>query len=44
MIAIAERLASHTNLLETKLTEQTQKMETHISGLEKELRELKKKL
>jgi predicted ribosome quality control (RQC) complex YloA/Tae2 family protein len=37
MMAVAETLASHTNQLEEKLTERTQKLETHIERLEKEI-------
>jgi len=44
MMTIAEKLADHTNLFEAKLTERTQKMETHIIKLGKELNELKGKL
>ena len=43
MMAVAETLASHTNQLEAKLTERTQKLETHIEKLEKEISILKKK-
>jgi len=42
MMAVAETLASHTNQLEEKLTERTQKMETHIERLEREIAALKK--
>lgn len=44
MMLIAETLASHTNHIETKLTERTQKLEVHIVKLKKEINELKKKL
>lgn len=43
MMAVAERLADHTNQFETKLTAQTLRLETHIGKLEKEINELKKK-
>ena len=43
MMAIAETLASHTNQLETKLTERTQRLEIHIGKLQKEINVLKKK-
>jgi nitrogen-specific signal transduction histidine kinase len=42
MMAVAETLASHTNQLEAKLTERTQKLETNIERLEKEIGALKK--
>ena len=42
MMVVAETLAGHTNNLEEKLAEQTQKLETHIVKLEKEINELKK--
>jgi len=41
MMAVADTLASHTNQLEAKLTERTQKLETHIERLEKEIRAIK---
>lgn len=43
MMAVAETLASHTNLLEEKLLKKTQKLETYIEHLEKEVEALKKK-
>jgi len=43
MMAVAETLASHTNQLEAKLMERTQKLETHIGKLEQEINELKGK-
>lgn len=43
MMAVAETLASHTNQLEAKLMERTQKLESHIGKLEKEINELKGK-
>lgn len=43
MMVVAETLASHTNRLEAKFTERTQKLETHIGKLEKEIEDLKKK-
>lgn len=43
MMAVAETLASHTNQLAAKLTEQTQKLELHIEKLEKEINELRQK-
>lgn len=42
MMAVAETLASHTNQLEAKLTERTQKLETHIERLEKEISMIKR--
>jgi PAS domain-containing protein len=44
MMVVAETLADHANQLETKLTEKTQKLETYIIKLEKEIKEMKKKL
>lgn len=41
MILIAENFAGHTNNLEAKFMEQTQKLEFHIEKLEKEISELK---
>jgi chemotaxis protein methyltransferase CheR len=43
MMAIAETLAIHANQLEAKLVERTQKLETHIGKLQKEIEELKVK-
>lgn len=43
MMMVAETLAGHAKEIETKLTARTQKMETHIGELEKEISELKKK-
>ena len=43
MMAVAETLAGHANHLQTKLVEQTQKLEVHIGKLEKEINKLKKK-
>ena len=43
MMVVAETLASHTNQLETRFTERTQKLESHIGKLEKEINEFKKK-
>lgn len=43
MIAVAERLADHTNQFEIKLNERTSKLEIHIGKLEKEINALKKK-
>lgn len=43
MMAVAETLASHTNLLEEKLMKKTQKLEMYIEHLEKEVEVLKKK-
>jgi hypothetical protein len=43
IITVAKKLAYHTNQFETKLTEQTQRMESHISTLQKEINQLKKK-
>jgi len=44
MMAIAETLAEHTNKLETKLMDRTEKMEIYIGRLEEEIQELKKRL
>jgi nitrogen-specific signal transduction histidine kinase len=41
MMVVAETLASHTNQLETKLTERAHNLEAHIGRLEKELNEIK---
>ncbi|MEK7608696.1 MAG: PAS domain-containing protein [Patescibacteria group bacterium] len=43
MMAIAEKLANHTNQFEAKMVEQTRQMEVHISSLEREIGELKKR-
>jgi PAS domain-containing protein len=43
MIMIAETLANHTNQIEIKLTERSQKLEVQIEKLEKEINEMKKK-
>jgi nitrogen-specific signal transduction histidine kinase len=43
MMAVAEALALHTNQFEAKLTEQTQRLGTHIERLEKDIEELKKR-
>lgn len=43
MMAVAETLAGHANLLEVKFTERTKKLEAHIARLEKEIYELKQK-
>ncbi len=43
MMAVAETLASHTNQLEAKLMERTQKLEAHIGKLEQEINALKGK-
>jgi len=42
MMVVAETLASHANQLEAKHTGQTQKLETQIGKLEKEINNLKK--
>lgn len=42
MMVIAETLAGHANQLEAKHTERTEKLETHIGKLEKEINQLKK--
>ncbi|MFA6270353.1 MAG: PAS domain-containing protein [Candidatus Paceibacterota bacterium] len=42
MMVVAETLASHTNQQDLKYTECTQKLETHIDRLEKEIDTLKK--
>lgn len=44
MMLIAETIASHSNKLETKLMEQTKKLERYIGKLEKEINGLKKNL
>ena len=44
MMAIAETLAEHAGQLETKVLERTQKLEIYVGNLEKEIKELKKKL
>ena len=44
MMVVAETLASHANIVESKHTERTKKLETQIGKLEKEIGELKKKL
>lgn len=43
MMMVAETLADHAKQLESKLIEQTKKLEVHIGKLEKEINELKKK-
>jgi len=43
MMAVAETLAIHTKQLETNLTKRTNKLETHIEKLEKEINTLKKR-
>ncbi len=43
MMVVAETLASHANRLEAKITERTEKLESHIGKLEKEILLLKKK-
>jgi nitrogen-specific signal transduction histidine kinase len=43
MMSVAETLADHAKQLEAKLAERTQKLESHIGRLEKEINELKKK-
>lgn len=43
MMVVAETLARHSNQLEVKLAERTEKLEIHIGKLEKEINELKKK-
>jgi hypothetical protein len=42
MMAVAETLANHTNQLESKLSDRTQKLETRIGELEREMGGLKK--
>lgn len=44
MMVIAETLASHANQLESRFTERTEKLQTHIGKLEKEILGLKKKM
>lgn len=41
MMLVAETISQHTNQLETKISERTEKLEAHIEKLEKEMRELK---
>ncbi|MEK7643089.1 MAG: hypothetical protein AAB372_01410 [Patescibacteria group bacterium] len=43
MMAVAKKLADHTNEFETKMAQQAERMETHISTLQREINELKKK-
>jgi len=43
MMVVAETLASHSNRLEAKLTEKSQKLETQIGILQREIEQLKKK-
>jgi hypothetical protein len=43
MMLVAQTLASHSNKLEAKHVERTEKMEIHIEQLEKEINEFKKK-
>lgn len=43
MMAVAETLAGHAKQFETKLTERTERLETQISELSKELNRLKKR-
>ena len=43
IMVVADTLAGHANQLEARLIERTQKLETHIGKLEKEINELKKK-
>lgn len=42
MMAVAETFANHTNQLESKLTDRTQKLEIRMGGLEKEIAVLKR--
>lgn len=42
IMLVAETLANHANMVESRLTDQTKKMEIHISKLKKEIDELKK--
>jgi nitrogen-specific signal transduction histidine kinase len=42
MMAVAETFANHTNQLESKLTDRTQKLESRMEALEKEIGTLKK--
>ena len=41
MMVVAETLASHTKQMETNLTDRTNKLETHIEKLQKEINDLK---
>ncbi len=43
IMVVADTLAGHANQLEAKLLERTQRLETYIAKLEKEINELKKK-
>jgi len=42
IMLVAETLTNHANIVETKLTKQTKKLEIHILNLQKEIIELKK--
>ncbi len=44
IMSVAKKLADHTNKFEAEMTKQTKQMEIKISGLEKEIASLKKKL
>ena len=44
MVSVAEKLAEHTNNFQSMLTERTQKLETYILKLGKEISDLKKKV
>jgi len=43
IMVVAETLASHSNQLEARFTDKTQKLSSHIGKLEKEINQLKKK-
>ncbi|MFA7714954.1 MAG: hypothetical protein WCX77_02475, partial [Candidatus Paceibacterota bacterium] len=42
MMIVAETLAGHSNRMEARFAERTQKLEVHVGELEKEISELKK--
>lgn len=44
MMDVADMLASHTNKFQAQMAERTEKMDSHIKKLEKEIIDLKKKL
>ena len=44
LVSVAEKLAEHTNLFQTRLTERTQKLESYILKLGREITELKGRL
>lgn len=44
MMLVAQTFADHSNQLETKLAKRTERLEIHVSNLEKEINKFKKKL